>query len=376
MNGFFGYVLIHNFSYPILIEFDQKKLNNQKLTIDKNYFETKDFKFIGKLSSFSPKNGLVYSKVNSEENSKEYTEGFYTIIPITKKELNIIKSYSSPYSFLLENLDKRLPSKQLNRKNKIIGSFKVMTLNVCNDFIWTGNKGIKDVIKILKDKDPDIILFQELSYKNFQKLKSYLPDWKFANISTCILSKFPIVKELERIPLSPIFGVIIEINGDRIRVFNSHLDDNGYYNLEESKKYQLPNLEYGLYSSVYPKKFNPELPTIIAGDHNTPSHLDIKSMNFPVTKKFEKDGWIDTYRFVNKKIKINKDFTWPNCNTIPKIISNEVGKICENKARIDYIYSNSLSGLYPIDSEIVNFSNDKFPSDHYGVLTEFLHFQN
>lgn len=375
---YFGYTLIDNFNYIFLIRIrDENIFVNDKKVIQKNdWFETDGIRIF--IKNFNEVNSGKALGIYPGKNN--YSKGIYTFFQIDEDEFKIIKNFKSPYSFLLKSLsEKKLKTNKRceylirHPSQKVLegmGRLSVLSFNVCSNFIWTGEQGLKDVIKIIKDISPDVVLFQEIGTNNFFKLSKKLKEY-YNNNNTCILSKYSIVKELPRIPLSPIYGIVIDFQGIKINIFNSHLDDTGYDDVKLSKEYQLPNLEFGLISSVHPFSKNPSL---LAGDHNTPSHLDTKTP-YPVTKKLENDGWVDSYREINQKINILKDYTWPNCQTIPKILKHETGKYCpdkiKNKARIDYIYykNGEKVCLKTLSSKVIK--GKDFPSDHNSIFSIF-----
>jgi hypothetical protein len=382
MSYYIGYSLIDNFIYFMWVKYDNKliNINDKTYSIKKqgelSIIHTSEFIFISTLNS---KN--FYGKVIGVYPDNKYSYGTFITTPVSKKLYQILKSFPSGYGFLTRNLQTYTPIIYQSIKNPSYqDKFKVMSFNVCSDFIWTGIQGLKDVSKIISLYDPDIILFQEIGEKNFKKL-SQLNQEYHSNYNAGLFSKFKISKVYKRSHFSPIFGAkIILTNGIEIKVFDSHLDDTGYDDIELSKEFQLPNLNYGLYNDIYVN--DPSLAAILAGDHNNKSHLD-SNEPFPVSIKLQKDGWFDSYREINKKIDISKDSTWPNCNSNPYILLHETGKYCEvrnknqneNNARIDFLYykNGENVSLKPIKSLVISKLNNKpFPSDHNALLTEFI----
>ena len=69
--------------------------------------------------------------------------------------------------------------------------------------------------------------------------------------------------------------------------------------------------------------------SIIAGDFNEPSHIDLKNIKIPVSIELEKNGFVDTYRFMNKG---SVGYTWPS----GKFYKNEPSQ------RIDFIYTKKI----------------------------------
>lgn len=369
MTIYFGYALIDNFMYHLSINILQEMMYKKD---DKIKIKLQDFILEG---SFNKKSNFFSGKAYGLYPLDKTSEGvFYSV----KVDENFIKLFREKniYQILLRDIKKIKPKiyPQIDIKNKSYTDLSVMSFNVCSDFIWTGEKGLRDVKDIIRYFNPDIVLLQEIGSKNFFKLSRLLGTYYY-EYKGGILSKYVIDRVYTREPFSPIFGVKIKISKNvYFRVYNCHLTDEGYGDVEESNEKQLSNLEYGLYSEVYSDKNDSDLPSILAGDFNTPSHIDSKKP-FPVSKKLKIHGWIDTYREVNKKVLINKDFTWPNCDTIPKIIEYETGKYCklvdQDRERIDYIYTKNGKdvSIFVQDSFIVKKWKDNFPSDHNAVIS-------
>ena len=94
---------------------------------------------------------------------------------------------------------------------------------------------------------------------------------------------------------------------------------------------------------------------IIAGDFNEPSHLDLENIKTPVSIEFEKNGFIDTYKYINKD---SSGDTWPVGNFYKK----------EPKQRLDFIYTKNLK---VVGSNTYDNHNDyEWPSDHKMVISD------
>jgi endonuclease/exonuclease/phosphatase family metal-dependent hydrolase len=105
------------------------------------------------------------------------------------------------------------------------------------------------------------------------------------------------------------------------------------------------------------KKIENKDRTIIAGDFNEPSHLDLKNIKTPVSIELEKNGFVDTYRFMNKG---SVGYTWPS----GKFYKNEPSQ------RIDFIYTKNIkitsSTIYDNDNSY------KWESDHKMLITDIV----
>jgi exonuclease III len=388
---YIGYSTIDNYTYFLYIKYNEETNNiyfdGQKVPINKikknsnnkiNIIaSTPYFEYMGiiKDDSFTGICTIL-------QDAKKLSSGDFVTTKVEKKDYNNMLKYKTGWEWLMKGVKSIKPKiyPELDKPNKFIN---VMSFNICSTFIWTGEEGIRKTANIIKNNYVDIILLQEIGKPEFEKLalvlnKSFKSKYYY-NYDGGIISKYKIDKVYKRTPISPIYGVRVKVDKEtKIRVFNSHLDNNGYYNVKDSYHYQLPHLNFGLYKNVYNKNNDPNLASLLCGDHNIVSHLD-EEKEWAVSKKLYKDGWIDSYREVNKEVRKDKDYTYPNCETSQVVIKNEIGKACginKNKYRhrIDYIYSKNgeKTSLRPISSKIVNQYSSKFPSDHNAVLTKFL----
>lgn len=123
---------------------------------------------------------------------------------------------------------------------------------------------------------------------------------------------------------------------------------------------------------------NDNIPILIAGDFNEPSHLDWSdaavvagqqplSVKFPSSSRLASAGLIDIFREVHPDPVKNPGFTWP----ARSLTSKELGEISQGELtkpvstptdRIDFIYG---SGVTAISADVV-----VTPSDHHAVIAE------
>ena len=112
-----------------------------------------------------------------------------------------------------------------------------------------------------------------------------------------------------------------------------------------------------------------QVPVIMAGDYNSPSHLDWtasekdlhggRSVNWPVSRQMTDAGLRDAYREVYPEVREYPGLTWS------PIFKNAW------QDRIDYIYFKGQT-LQPVAASIVDTYKDVFPSDHAAVVVSFL----
>ena len=371
---YIGYNNVDNYIYSLEIIYlsNKYKINGNDVLIKNNKLITYDFQYEGQIkpTSFCGTSTIVYNNILLSSGQ------FYTTA-VSESTYNKYKQYKSAWQWMLTKLKYTKPIiyKELNEPLSIITP---ISFNICSSFRWTGDNGLLAVVDIIRKYKADIVLPQEINKKTFYKLAkilNYNADYKGG-----VISKYKIVDIYKRSLMSPIYGVKLMIAKNiYIRAFNSHLDNNGYYNIDKAMVYQLPHLKLGLLD-VYNKNNNPLLATIMGGDHNIVSHLD-EDKPWPVSLQLYREGWIDSYREVNKVVLKEHDITFPNCDTRKIIIKNEIGtKLCNTKSdrmklRIDYIYSKNGKDitLKPIESKIINkHDNILWPSDHNAVVSRLL----
>lgn len=135
--------------------------------------------------------------------------------------------------------------------------------------------------------------------------------------------------------------------------------------------------------------YNAEVPVILAGDFNEPSHLDwTESMRsahcghaveWELSKEMEAFGFSDLYRIVHQNPQTHPGVTW---STVQKFgDGNEIDeKTPEPQDRIDFIFfmGGTLRGVECAtyqgngpNSPHPNVFENNWPSDHYGVYGDF-----
>jgi endonuclease/exonuclease/phosphatase family metal-dependent hydrolase len=117
-------------------------------------------------------------------------------------------------------------------------------------------------------------------------------------------------------------------------------------------------------------------PAIIAGDLNSPSHMDWTEktkkkhcdsvVEWPATKAFANGGYWDSYREVNPDESASPGDTWS-----PKFATNsDHGDRPEPQDRIDLVLYKGGS-LDATSSKVYGGDKENWPSDHRAVITEF-----
>lgn len=255
---------------------------------------------------------------------------------------------------------------------------KVMSFNLRSDFIldfknrWDKRKHI--VYEIIDKYDCDIIGVQEVTNKMFNDIKENFDDYtivgkprskkyfsernnlfiknrnKIINHNTFWLSKNP-----EKVGSQLWYSLypricttaIVELeNGDKVRVYNTHLD----CFLPQARDFGLKKLAQFIDKNRKKEK----LPVIVMGDFNA-------NPNSKVIKKFAA-GEYNTDRFVavqEVKKELYKKSTMSGLKGIEKGL------------HIDYIFVSEDLEIVDVDI-IKDNENGKYPSDHYPLIADII----
>ena len=246
---------------------------------------------------------------------------------------------------------------------------RIATINLCDENPTKKSTLITEWITVLSKCNIDILFIQEIYKYNIEKIASEL-GLKLLNINnfegTCVFinpSKLVIIDNTH-----------IKIKSGRkpIYIGGIHLDDvpslphhmnNMLYKSSETiplsysmsqlldlcAKRRLPRIKEEL------KDIKQNDRAIIAGDFNEPSHLDLENIKTPVSIELEKNGFVDTYRHINKGL---LGHTWPAGKFYKK----------QPKQRIDFIYTKNLK---VVGSDIYDNDNDStWLSDHKMVISD------
>lgn len=291
-----------------------------------------------------------------------------------------------------------------------------MHLRVMSFNIWNSGghvrHGFDKIVEHLKRVRPDIVCLQELEGGTLQKLLNHLgPDWKGVQMqnrtwTTAILT----VHELNPKVLcetDAFLGtqVLIRCQSDiaRLNVWSAYLDWQHfatYYACdlslpnwcEKLKEYRgrMQQFECLMQQTEFANQLidADEIPILIAGDFNEPSHLDWSEMfsqlhqgrsyEFELSKAFELAGFLDSFRFCHSNAIELPGTTW---STVYKN-SSESGtwRGSEPQERIDFVYVCGKK-LQPLNSwvyhgsepifEVPDHKYNHWPSDHSAVICSF-----
>lgn len=261
-------------------------------------------------------------------------------------------------------------------------SLKVMSLNT-----WHGGAkvadGVNKIVKQVRASGADVVALQESSSPVAKKIAGKL-GWKYHTASGTdvdLVSKEPIQKTDSfseedsgaKAIAAKIHGVwvySIHLDYTKYGPYNACFDKDSYQQIyadEASRKAQAEAIA----------KWTGSAPAIVAGDLNTPSHLDWTRatkarhcdsvVKWPATKAFADKGFKDSYRQLHPNPAKVPGNTW---SPVEKKNSDYDNKP-EPQDRIDFILHKGGS-LKPVTSHTFGGGKD-WPSDHLGVVTTFLH---
>jgi endonuclease/exonuclease/phosphatase family metal-dependent hydrolase len=271
---------------------------------------------------------------------------------------------------------------------------RIITANLCNENPGNKTTLIKKWIAVFSKLNVDILFLQEIASYNIEKLANEL-HMKIFNINQ--IEETSILINIHKLSIIDDNYVKLKTGTKPIYIGGIHLDDvpslphhmnnmtyKSYktYPLSNSidkiltlcKKHRMPRVkeEFKKIKNIDKDRI------IIAGDFNEPSHLDLdNNIKAPISIEFEKNGFVDTYRYINMNNNKNTDmiidkskigYTWPT------------GKFYkdEPEQRIDFIYTKNIklvkSVLYdgnPNPNPNTN-TNLKWLSDHKIVITDII----
>ncbi len=234
------------------------------------------------------------------------------------------------------------------------------------------------VIKIIKSTDADIVAIEEANGNMHQIAKE--SGYPYYDHRTQIMSHYPIINPSDAHGIY----VLIEIEPNKvIAVSNVHLPSDPYgpeelHKGESHRKVTKLEKSLRLYAlqkqiKTLPKLFKKNIPVFLAGDFNTPSHLDCKAIEekcfiWPISLTLEKLGFRDSYRELYPNPNKHHGYTW--WADRPKVKDDWNPSPSDKHDRIDFIYT---AGPTKTNSFKIIGENDMrpWPSDHRAIVSEF-----
>jgi len=283
-----------------------------------------------------------------------------------------------------------------------VRQLRVMAFNVW----WGGRKindGLDKIVAAVVESGADVVAMQESNGAAAGIARRL--DWYAYQPahSVAIASRYPITTVFAPSLRKNGAGVRIRLSDDPpqdIVVWSVHLTAFPYGPYEACYRAADPDAVMGtemayrfkqIYSVLQAMKLyhgaEPELPIFLAGDFNTPSHLDWTeelagrncgyAIRYPVTDAIATAGFTDAYRAIHPDPGSHPGLTWSPI--FPKHDHELVVDLPEPQDRIDYVFYKG-AGVTPTDARVfvtghpADFPNHKaneWPSDHAAVIVDF-----
>lgn len=285
---------------------------------------------------------------------------------------------------------------------------KVMTWNVLHGAKDVAN-GKEKALKVIRECGVDLVLMQE-SYHiagSKQKLGSWLAEqlgwssYQGGSAHLCVLSRWPIKEKYYHSQWHGV-GVHVEIDNEKSFVaYSFWLNSSSYtpYALKKNpgetdkdlldcETERLRNMNSILTYMANKGHLSANVPVLLGGDGNCPSHLDWtvetarnnkyrRALPLPVSLRVHEMGFSDTFRAIHPDPVAVPGNTWSPLVRIAKDGREEP------QDRIDYLHTkNPADGrtLKPLRAWIlpevledndIPLSRREFPSDHCALVVEF-----
>ncbi len=266
-----------------------------------------------------------------------------------------------------------LPVKQL----------KIMAWNIWHGGREHGNEvGVQRVIEVIREADPDVIVMIE-TYGSGPAIADALAyNFYLRSSNLSILSRYPFGETIDIFKAFNCGGIHIILEEEKeVAIINTWLNylpgfndemrleslpaDEIYENEGETRYAEIREIMNELQTFM---RKNKNIPIILAGDFNSPSHLDFTKkladrhwgyeIEWPVTVEIEASGFLDSFREMHPDPQLDYGGTQPS-------------DIFDTfHYRIDYIFYKGKN-LRAVSSKVISGHPVKFPSDHNAVITIF-----
>jgi endonuclease/exonuclease/phosphatase family metal-dependent hydrolase len=267
-----------------------------------------------------------------------------------------------------------------------IDTVKILSFNI----LYGGDEiDFSKVFEAIQKSKAKIVAIQEAE-GNIPRLAKAL-GWKYYDKRMHLLSQFPIISAT----LTGWYYVLVELSPGKVIAFsNVHLPSDPYgpdlimagtsRDSVLSNEYDLRYHELDYHMPLFDSIMHKKIPLIVTGDFNSPSFRDWNdssllvrpqmkyTVEWPVSKRMENAGFIDTYRNANPDVLANPGLTWTPGNPFP-----QPGEI-ETHDRIDFIWASGIEKVIhstlvgEVNGSDVGISVFPYPTDHRGVLTTIL----
>jgi len=252
--------------------------------------------------------------------------------------------------------------------------------------IWNGGRedgideGVERVVECIRDSGADIVAMQE-TYGSGPRIADALGYHLYLRSSNLsIISRYPAIGHHDLFRPFNLGGATLALGAERtLKLFSLWLhylpDFCNDVQRDEATPESLIEAEHETRASEMQtilEALQPHLddaePLIVAGDFNSPSHLDWTqsasslhcnmAVEWPVSAYMAKAGFTDAYRQVHPDPIAEPGHTWTPRN--PNSWQD----------RIDYVYYRAAH-LHALEAQVLNQHRVQWPSDHAAVLSTF-----
>lgn len=241
------------------------------------------------------------------------------------------------------------------------------TLDIINWNVLYGfnhSKSVDDSLKWLKEKNPDVVGFQELNGISEEKLRSHSMSWGHSYAATNKESGFPVgltsnrpIEIIEKTAKGYHHG-FLHVKTYDIHFFVVHFWPGKFHEMDEVLKRITPLLQS-------------KQSVIVMGDFNGCSRHDLKFLNnvnrrdidFTYTDKLEAAQFVDLTFKHDPAAKIS----CPSPVTIPRW-SKDMDELLKKQYRIDFIFADPDLAKRSLSSTILINERLNTLSDHYPVV--------
>lgn len=268
--------------------------------------------------------------------------------------------------------------------DKPVERLRVMAWNIWHGGRRDGNvEGLQATVEAIRASGADVIAMQETYGSGAHIAEALGFYWYLRSSNLSVMSRYPIRQTHDLYEPFRLGGVTIELSpGQQVRVFSlwiHYLPDYGSRMCDEdtpitadeliTEEMETRGLEIeAIIGQLAPlRNESAQVPLIVAGDFNSPSHLDWEPdtadrhrglvVDWPVSRSMAEAGFVDGYRTVHPDSRTHPGRTWtPRSETAWQ-------------DRIDFVYLHG-AGLTPTAAQMRDEQAPRWPSDHAAVVVD------
>ncbi|HJP32923.1 MAG TPA: endonuclease/exonuclease/phosphatase family protein [Candidatus Latescibacteria bacterium] len=304
--------------------------------------------------------------------------------PVQIEDLRIEPGAESP-----ADIEHRWRQRQVSVSAPRVATARVSRLRVMAWNIWHGGRrdgdgaGLTATIDAIRTAGADVVAMQE-TYGSGAHIAAGLGfSYYLRSSNLSVMSRYPIVATHDLYEPFRFGGVTLQLSPDqRLKLFSlwiHYLPDYGgrmkdvdtevteALLLAEEMETRGREIDQILALLQPTLAQSDKVPVIVAGDFNSPSHLDWGEdtrprhrdlvVDWPVSRSMERAGFVDAFRHLHPDPVSVPGFTWsPRSET-------------SWKDRIDYVYLHG-SSLRPVSATVHDEQAPRWPSDHAAVVVD------